>query len=456
MQKASSGERDDATHPIRDLVNLRVTHRDVAPSEFDRYIIRDQREVLKELAGSDSVHGVVVLQTCNRVEFFAVRSCDDGCGAEEAIEEAWAAATGSDPMVIRNTCTRSLREEAVRHLMEVASGVDSQITGEEQILGQVHEGLATSRMAGAAGEDLRFVFDYCIRAARRIRAETRIGKGSASVGSIAVDLLEERCGRLAGRRVLVIGAGQMGKLVARKLVARGCTDVTIANRTIARAEKAAGRLGIGTVDLESIDAAMSDADAVVVATAAPHHIITGRRMESLQRKRGRHLVMVDISRPRNVEESVGGLSGVTLLDFGHIEELARDTFAPKATEVEAARDMIEQELSRLRVLMQRRRVEPIVSAVHSRAERLRMEETERAKRLLKDLITDRLDEEERDHCEAIVDAFSRALVSKMLVDPVQRARQDAERGDIRSAELLARLFDDDEEGGANRCFRRQG
>lgn len=455
LQKTSSADGDEATLPINDLVNLRVTHKDASLHEWDDYTIRDHTKVLGELKRGGAVRGAVVLQTCNRVEFFAIRS-GDGRNAEDAILETWASATGQCPRDIGDRCVQSLGEEAVRHLMAVASGVDSQITGEEQILGQVHEGLANSRAVGAADDDLEFVFNYCIRAARRVRAETNIGKGSASVGSIAVDLLQERCGRLAEKRVLVIGAGQMGKLVARKLVSRGCSQVTIANRTVARAEKAAGRLGTDTAGLESIDALLSEVDAAIVATAAPHHMISRQRLEPLLGARKRLLVIVDISRPRNVDGSVGSLSGVTLLDFGHIEGRASETIASKAVEVDAARDMIELELSRLRTLLQRRSVEPLVSAVHSRAERLRMDEAERAKRLLEELISDRLDEEERGHCKAIVDAFSRALVSKVLVDPVERARADAERGDTRAAELLARLFDDDEEGGADRCFRRQG
>ena len=415
------------------LVVLGLNQRNVALDLLERASLPADRlrKALHDLCSRPNVNEAVVVATCNRTEVYV--AADRFHGAHADVLAFFAELTGLEPASAREHLFAAYDADAVAHLFRVVSGLDSAVVGESEILGQVRDAWETARVEGASRASLNLVFRHAVEVGKRVRTDTGIGRGTASISHAAVELAADRLGGLAGRRVLVVGAGAMGEGMAVALAAAGVAEVIVANRTLERGERLAERVGGGAVPLSDVERLLPAVD-VVLAGADGGMMLEHATVERAAADRaGRHLLVIDVAVPRNVEPSVAALADVTVLDLDDLRAWADRGVARRATEVQAAEDIVEDELARFADVAQARQVAPLIAQLHDRADEVRVAELARIRRRLAELSPEQAE---------AVDALTRQLVAKLLHEPTVRLKADAgtARGE-RNAAALRDLFD---------------
>ena len=315
----------------------------------------------------------------------------------------------------------------------MAAGIDSMVLGESQILGQVREAMSVATHAGTLNGTLSKLFHSAIGAGKRARTETYIGRHAVSVGSAAVALARKRLGDLAGKTVLVISAGSMGKLAARALADAGGAEIVVANRTLQRARELAAEMGrtAGAVALSDLPVALAGADIVISGTAADGFMVGPREVQPVMPGRnGRGLLFIDIAVPRDIDPAVREIPGVHLFDIDDIEAVTASGMNGREREVERVEAIIEEEVSAFLDWWSSLDIVPVIAALRERADEIRRTETERTLARLSNL-----DEESRQRIEAM----TAAIVKKMLDRPIARLKDGADKGLY--MEALEDLFD---------------
>jgi glutamyl-tRNA reductase len=389
-------------------------------------------KALRDLAGREYLAEVALLSTCNRTEVYAL--CTKFHPGVADASEFLAEQAGMRATDLAEHIYSYYDEAAIAHLFGVAAGVDSVILGEGQILGQVRDALKMAEEEGTAQASLARIFRHAIEVGKRSRAETGIGRGATSLSSAAVALAAERLGTLVERRVLVLGAGEMGEGMARSLAGSGVAEVVVAGRGTERSTELAARVGGRAIPVEQVPQALVAADLVLTSTGATEVVITQDDVEvAMQRRFGRPLMIVDIAVPRDVDPGVAEVPGVTLLDMDDLKAFAESSMDRRRREVARVRRIISAELERLRTERTAREVAPVVSALRSRGEDVRLAELERFR--------SRLESVDAKTAEAI-EALTRGIVAKLLHEPTVRVKEAAgsARGEL-YADALTALFD---------------
>ncbi len=326
--------------------------------------------------------------------------------------------------------------DAVRHLFAVASGLDSMVLGEHQILGQVRQALEAARAAGIAGPILDGLFRHAVHVGKRARAETEIGRSPVSVGSVAVALARQVLGSLAGRTVLVVGAGKMGEATGRALREAGADRLLVVNRTFSRAAALAAELGGQALAWRKLSAALEAADIAVMSAGSGRPLIRPRLVGSvLARRPDRPLVFIDIAVPRNVDPAVRSLAGAVVYDIDDLQALCAANRRGREQEVARVEAIIAEEVESFTEWWRGRQVLPTILALRRRAEAIRDAELQRVFRRL-----DGLSEQE----QAAVRAMADAIINKLLHEPFARMKSSAEAGYY--AEMVRYVFGLDEVG----------
>ncbi|MGI9645167.1 MAG: glutamyl-tRNA reductase [Ilumatobacteraceae bacterium] len=412
-----------------------VNHRSGPLALLERVTIpvEDLGKAVAGLARRDNVREALVLSTCNRTEVYVV--AERFHGAYGDVREFLCELGDLAVDELTPHLYSQHDDAAAAHLFEVAAGLDSAVLGESEILGQVRSAWEVAQGEGAARSTLNLLARSAIQAGKRARTETAIGRGTASVSHAAVEMLGDVVGDLAGRRVLVVGAGAMGDGVAVALGKAGLAEVVVTNRSGARAESLAARVGATSVDFEQLPAALADADVVIAGTGAGTPVLTTEIVERAVGSRGadRPLHIVDIAVPRDVEPAVGDLDGVTVLDLDDLRDWADRGLATRAGEAERVREIVREEVDNFVVESTARQAAPLVASIRASAEEIRAAEADRFATRLSGL-----DDRER----AAVDALTRAIVSKLLHEPSVRLKSQAgsPQGE-RNAAAVRELFD---------------
>jgi glutamyl-tRNA reductase len=360
----------------------------------------------------------VILATCNRTEVYALE--EDGCSIREAVcgfYREWAGVPEAElEPYLHHACNRS----AMRHLSQTAAGLRSMIVGEHEVLGQVGQALEEAEQAEMVNLPLRNLFQHAIRTGRRVREDTGISKNALSISSVAVDTATRLVGDIHGCRVLLIGAGEAGKLVARTFSKIGVSKIVVASRTLGSAQELASLLGGTSVAFEDIRPEMEAADILITCTGSPHFVIHRELVTGIMGSRGeRPLVIVDIAVPRDVEPEVGQIAGVSVYDIDDFTHVSRANRKAREREIDRATEVVEEELERLVEWWQGLDVKPMISALMKMAEDIRRRQL---KATLKKLPP--LSEEERESLEAM----TRAIVNKILHNPVRCLKSNGQRG----------------------------
>lgn len=400
-----------------------VSHK-TAPVEVREKVSFDAASCGSVLDGICSVEGIregVVVSTCNRTEIYAVieGSTDD---IRERIERFLLDTTEIDPEAL--ACFYHHRgEKAIEHLFRVASGLDSMILGEPQIFGQVKEAYASACDLNCTGPALNRLFHTAFRVGKRIRNMTAIGEGAVSVSFAAVEMARHVFGDLRGHAVLLVGAGKMGELSAKRLVDIGISRLFIANRTHERACELAGKLGGEAVPYDIMLDLTDDIDILITSVAAREPVILGSDIEDRVAGRdGRPLLLIDLGVPRNIAAETGGFDGVTLCNIDDLEGLTLDNMDKRRTEAEKAEEIISAEVEEFSTWLSEREVIPVIRNLHAVCENIRAEEIEKIK--------NRVSPETLE----TIDLVTRRIVRKMLHNPVIRMRE-SESGDQRDTLL---------------------
>jgi glutamyl-tRNA reductase len=416
------------------IVVFGVNHRTGPLALLERVTIADDAiaKTVHGLMSRPNIREVVVLSTCNRTEVYAV--AEKFHGAYGDLRDFFCDLGGFSADELIPHVYSQHDDAAISHLFEVASGLDSAVLGESEILGQVRIAWERSQREGGALSTLNLLFRHAIETGKRARTETSIGRHTASVSHAAVDMARESLGAIDGMTVLVVGAGDMGEGVTVALADSGVGQVLVTNRTIAKAQALADRVSGSVTEFYRLAESLCEADVVVTCTGAGSTVIDADMVKNAMLQRpDRPLFIVDIAVPRDVDSDVANIDGVTLLDLDNLRDWAARGQAQRATEALAVRDIIVQEIERFNMETTARQAAPLVAQLHERAEAVRAAEIDRQSKKLSSLTPEQQD---------AVDAVTKGIVAKLLHDMSVRLKDDAgtPRGERNSA-AVRDLFD---------------
>jgi glutamyl-tRNA reductase len=416
------------------VVVIGLNHRTVPLDLLERMTIGDARipKALHDLTSREHLSEAVVLSTCNRTEVYAV--AERFHGAYQDIRNFLCEVAFLPPEEFSDHLYVHYDTEAVNHLFEVTSGLDSAVLGESEIQGQVKDAWEQARAEGAAGPTLNLLFRHAVEAGKRARTETAIARNITSVSQAAVAMAADRLGGLADRRVLVLGAGDMGEGMAVALVGAGVGEVLVANRTWNKAGEVARRVGGRPVRLTDLPSSLAEVDLLLTSTGATSIMVEHGDLAPVMAARAeRPLLIVDIAVPRDVDPAVGGLAGVTLLDMDDLRTFAEAGTSARRREVTKVKALLAEELERYLGATSAREVAPMIVAMRERADSVRQAELARFRSRLEGL--------DRQQLEAI-DALTKGLIAKLLHEPTLALKDAAgtPRGD-RLVAALRELFD---------------
>jgi glutamyl-tRNA reductase len=414
------------------LVQVGVSHASAGLGVRERLHV-PPNEIAPVAAGLARGGGeAVVLSTCNRTEVYLAG--DDPAGLEGLAREALAERSG---LTLEAVVMERRGEDAAHHLFRVAAGLDSQLPGEAQILGQVREAYELASGADATGRILSRAFEHALHAGKRVRHETGVGTLPAAIPAAAAALAERTLGDLDGKRVLVIGAGKMGELAATSFLDRGAERVFVANHRPERAVALAERFGGEAVDFERLREELERADVVLSSTRCPQVLVHAADVEAaLPARAGRRLLFVDIAVPRDLDPAIADLPGCVLYDLDALGPEAGDALAHRDDQVARAEAIVAEEAAEFAAWLRSLEVVPVVTALRRRADEIRERELARVSPRLRDLS----DEERRD-----VEALTAKIVNELLHEPTVRVKSAASEGVHAYADALRALFALDEE-----------
>ena len=415
------------------IVVIGVNHRTAPIELLERVSLAgaDLRKAVTGLVSRANIREAAVLSTCNRTEVVCVAERFHGAYAD--IRDFFCELGGLQPDELHQHLYSQHDDAAVSHLFEVAAGLDSAVLGESEILGQVRGAWEMAQAEGGAKATLNLLFRHAIETGKRARTETSIGKHTASVSHAAVDMARERLGSIAGRRVLVVGAGDMGEGIAVALVGAGATDITVINRTEVRAAQLAERVGGRVAPFSQLGAALHEADVLLTCTGAGTVIIDRDLVVGAREGVTTPLLVVDIAVPRDVASDVEQADNVTLLNLDHLRDWAARGIALRAAEADRVRGIVSEEVERFGLETTARQAAPLVAQLHEKADTVRVAELERFSNRLASL-----DPAQR----VAVEAVTKGIVAKLLHQMSVKLKDDAgsPQGE-RNAAAVRDLFD---------------
>jgi len=386
------------------------------------------RSFLRRLKDDGVVSEAVLLSTCNRTEVYAVVEDE---GARGRMLDLLADDRGVERASLEQDTYWLTDAQAVRHLYRVASSLDSMVVGEGQILGQVREAYRAATEEHCAGQILNRLFHTSLRVGKKVRSETGIGDSSLSVPRVAVKLAEEVFGDLAGRRALVLGAGDMSELVVEHLKSRGIADLLIANRTPERATLLAERVGGRAVPFDALPAELPEVDVVVSSTGSGEWVVRSETVAGALELRSEPLFFIDIAVPRDIDPVVQTLRSVYLYDIDDLQAVVERNAEGRQDAAEEGEAMISPAVLEFMGWLSTLHVVPLIQELRDGAEQIRRHELARALKRLE------LSPEEA----ASVERMSHSLVNKLLHGPIQEIKARAEAGSpLESSEIRRRLM----------------
>lgn len=410
-----------------------MSHR-TAPVEVREQLALEEdklREVVAVLAAQGTAAELMILSTCNRVEVY---------GVAEAPGEARAAAfrqlgahRGVELPSIEPHLFAHTGEAAVRHAFRVAASLDSLVIGEPQILGQVKDAFALAQSCRTVGPVLNALMSQAFSVAKRVRTETEVGRFAVSVSSTAVELARKIFGRLDGKAVLLVGAGEMAELAARLLMEAGAMPLYVANRTLARARELAAALAGTAVPFEQTAAVMAEVDIVIACTAAPEPVVRVTEVRTaVAARRPRPLFIIDLGVPRNVEATVNTLDGVFAYDVDDLEQVVEANRRERQREARRAEIMVDGEVGRFLRRLHEVEVVPTIVSLKEKLEAIRRGELDKALARLPGASAE---------TRAVLEGLSQAIVNKVLHAPVVKLRDSSRDGHGRRwTEVVSEIF----------------
>ncbi|GLW69898.1 glutamyl-tRNA reductase [Kitasatospora phosalacinea] len=417
------------------LLVVGLSHRTAPVGVLERAALTGDSptRVLHEAAASATVGEAALVNTCNRIELYA--DVDKFHAGVAELSQLLAGHSGVDLDELTPHLYVHYEDRAVHHLFSVACGLDSMVVGEGQILGQLRDALAKAQEEHTAGRGLNELFQQALRVGKRAHSETGIDRAGQSLVTFGLEQVAAGAGPIAGKRALVVGAGSMSSLAAATLARSGVTDLLIANRTPARAERLVEILGgaARTLDLAKVPQALADVDLVISCTGAAGTVIDAPEVAAALAARNapEPLAFLDLAMPRDVDHAVRDLDGALLVDLESLSHAHAAT--PGAGDVDAVATIVADEVTAFGQAQRAARIAPTVVALRAMASEVVSSELARLASRLPDL-------DERSSAE--ISQTVRRVVDKLLHAPTVKVKQlAAEPGGASYAEALRELFD---------------
>lgn len=401
---------------------------DIAPVEILECVAVPTHS-LKEHLSRLATHagGGVILSTCNRTEIYSVAE-DVELGVRQLKEYIDAVPEHAGVTGISEYIYTLTGDEVAEHLFGVAAGLKSVALGEAQIIGQVTRAMQAAGESGTIDPMLSRLFHAALRTSRKIRKETDLGRNRTSVSSLGVQELQTTLGDLKGLRVLLVGAGEMGKLTARALRRYGADDIVVSSRSINRGKILADDLGAPQVAFEDVETALVDADVLITCTAASESVITADVVQGVIDSRpSRLLSILDLGMPRDVESTSGGIDGVNLISLTELQARSAESWELREEAAASAQGIIDDGVRRFKERLTGIGSEPVIRTLGARVEQMRREEVEQTFARL-----DGLTEKQA----ASVEKMTRSLVRRILADPISFLRSEEDS----AAEAVQKVF----------------
>ncbi len=389
-------------------------------------------EPLKKLLGHYGLNEAVILSTCNRVEVLAIT--DD---MEKGVWEVkrFLSDTHSIPLeTLDEHLYDYCGEEAVKHLFRVAAGLDSMVMGEPQILGQVKDAYGHAVEHDAAGVIVNKLYHKVFQVSKRVRTETKIGESAVSISFAAVELAKKIFGELAGKSVMLIGAGEMAELAAKHLMSSGIGDIMVANRTYERAVDMVRSIGGKAIMFREFPHYLKSVDIVIASTGASNFIIKPDDVSDVMRERRyKPMFFIDISVPRNIDPRVNDIENAYVYDVDDLQGVVQSNLNERHKEAEQAEFIIDEEIETFYRWIKSLDVVPTIIALRQYCDAVRKAEVEKGTAFLGEL--------SKKEAKAL-DAMTKAIVNKILHSPIVHLKKDASRieGD-RYVDTIRKLFD---------------
>ncbi len=416
------------------ICHVGLNHR-TAPVELRERLAVSEAEIpqtLQSMIAQPAIREAALLSTCNRVEMTMVTHDPD---AAIAVAHEWfARKSGMELETVCEHLYSFTTDDAIRHLFAVASGLDSLVLGEPQILGQVKTSYEQALAAETAGHILHRLYQSTFSAAKRARSETAIGKQAVNISSCAVELAKRIFGDLTGKTVMLIGAGEMAELAARHLRGNGCTSILVANRTLERARNLAIEFEGHALTLEELPEYLDSADIIVSSTGASTYVLLPEAVERAMKKRaGKPMFLVDIAVPRDIDPRIGEIDGAYVYDIDDLQQVVEGNQEQRKKESEQAKALLEEEAQALLGWLKSLESVPLIRAIQEQSDLWRRDELEKASKYMKGL-----DEEQQE----MVERFSRALMKRFLHPTLRTLKTlpDDIEGDLLMG-AARRLFD---------------
>ena len=385
-------------------------------------------ESLSGLIDRASLSEVVLLSTCNRVEVYAVQPV---ALEPQKIVEALAELRGISGELVRDHCFVREQDGAARHIFRVAASLESMVVGEPQILGQVKDAWQLARERNTVGPILDRCLTMAFRGAKRVRSETQIARGGASVASVAVDLARSIFGDLRGSTVALIGAGEMARQSALHLRAAGASGVLVVNRSRERGEELAAAVSGEYHDFDALAEVLIRADVVVTSTGATEPVIVPRMMRKIMRKRrGAPVFFVDIAVPRDVDPRVGRLDSVYVYDVDDLQKILTTNLEARRHEAEGADEVLEQEITAFLHWQRARALNPVIRELRGHARAIMQAEVDKALARIGELEPGQ---------RVVVATLGHQITQKLLHRPLTALRESAIHDDALAGDLAGAL-----------------
>lgn len=397
------------------IINIGVDHK-IADIETMEIVSNDLKNLFNQLKEKYDINEYVEISTCNRYEYYIH---DDFISYDEPLLDH-----DNKNIIIQ------YGDDSIIHLFRMTSGLESMIIGEDQILGQIKDSKIVADKENHCGKILDTIFLKAIHVGQEVRQKTMINQGSVSIGSAAVDLAEEIIGDLSGKCVLVIGAGEMGTLVAKAIAEKDLKAIFVANRTYFRANRLAKELGGESILIDDIGQYLANADVVISATGAPHYILTKERVAPIiDDKNPENILMIDIANPRDIDEDVKDLN-VNLLNIDDLRGVAEKNKSLRENESKAAEKIISEEFDLLENSFKLMKVEDILRKIRSNMEDIRQRESEKAIVKLAD----------SEGSVKIIDNLTNSIVNKIFYDISVNIKDAAEDEDEYLIDAAEKIF----------------
>ena len=410
----------------QEIFNARITFRKSPIHVLERFTLGDIENAYSSFQKHTDLQECVILQTCNRVEIF-------GSGTKpniDKIKKVWASLSGLEEHAFQDNLEWSKDSDVYDHILKLTSGLDSMVVGEEQILGQIKNSIASARSNKSSGEHLNTLFDKAIRVGTRVRNSTGISKGSISIGSMAVKLAEENVDDMKLKHILLIGTGDAAALVAKSLTKRGY-QFSITSRTVERSTSFSKTIGGVPIDFNQILTGFEKYDIVFVATTAPYFQVTFERIQNALNTKNSGMMILDLSNPRTVDEKVAELSGIKLMNIDQIAEMVDKNMRSRMSQKNLAEQIIKEELTVLEASMKRLEAEPIVKDVFKNIDDIRIKEFEKAMSMIGDIDPEK---------KKIIEDLTKSVVENIVSVPMNNLRKETEQGNTELIDTVGKLF----------------